>query len=516
MTIGFVFKTIRKSDGKAQLYIRFKDGTLKRKDNDRRIKVDGVFVLPKLWNKTFSRVEPSHENSAAINDKLDKYWAKMKDVKNKYILGQIDFDTAAKMLSSSESAKSIREYIRTVFSDYKKPKHTKNCMDTVITVGNHLGINDLLFSDITEMNLIKVRNKLDKEGKSPTTFNTYLTNIKTVCNHAVDKKYLYQDFTFGNDLKNKIPPMPIIHSASPDDIYRAIDNIKPKTKRESSHKTALRQVEAVGFWLLMFAMRGLYQEDIHDLTSHDLDYDFEREIDSIKKGYRDEKIIGRKEVYMHRRHKGEYPMNMLMLPPIENLISFLRKLTALTHPHISFYNNKDLAKSRDELIKSKPKEEVDFLKIFAITNTGSPNLFDNTWRLFRKKAKEIGLPKFKEARKTFMSISDELGISDSYSRALLGQNEPTISKHYKDMSRPRIVGKLAYYHIAILKEFDTINLFNYLVDHLCKNLLSTKHNLYFSMHKVYQSQDELYGAYRNLTIQLLEKKDVTHIIDQGS
>ena len=197
-------------------------------------------------------------------------------------------------------------------------------------------------------------------------------------------------------------------------------------------------------------------------------------------------------------------------------ISFLRKLIALTHPHISFYNNKDLAKSRDELIKSKPKEEVDFLKIFAITNTGSPNLFDNTWRLFRKKAKEIGLPKFKEARKTFMSISDELGISDSYSRALMGQNEPTISKHYKDMSRPRIVGKLAYYHIAILKEFDTINLFNYLVDHLCKNLLSPKHNLYFSMHKVHQRQDELYGAYRNFTQQLLEKKDVNLMIDQGS
>ena len=185
MTLGFVFKTVRKSDGKAQLYIRFKDGTLKRKDNDKRIKVDGVFVLPKLWNKTFSRVEPSHENSAAINDKLDKYWAKMKDVKNKYTLGQIDFDTAAKMLSSSESAKSIKEYIRTVFSQYKKPKHVKNCMDTVITVGNHLGITDLLFSDVTEINLLKLRNKLKNEGKSLNTFNTYLTNLKTVCNHAV-------------------------------------------------------------------------------------------------------------------------------------------------------------------------------------------------------------------------------------------------------------------------------------------------------------------------------------------
>ena len=44
------------------------------------------------------------------------------------------------------------------------------------------------------------------------------------------------------------------------------------------------------------AMRGLYQGDIHDLTSHDLDYDFE-EIDSIKKGYGDENYR-KKEVYM--------------------------------------------------------------------------------------------------------------------------------------------------------------------------------------------------------------------------
>ena len=60
----------------------------------------------------------------------------------------------------------------------------------------------------------------------------------------------------------------------------------------------------------------------------------------------------------------------------------------------------------------------------------------NTWRLFRSRAKEIGLPEFKVARKTFMTISDELGISDSYGRALLGQNDPSISKFYKDMSKP--------------------------------------------------------------------------------
>ena len=59
MTLSFIFKGIKK-DGSAQLYIRFKDGSLKRKDNDVRIKVEGVFVIPKLWNKTFSQVSPEH------------------------------------------------------------------------------------------------------------------------------------------------------------------------------------------------------------------------------------------------------------------------------------------------------------------------------------------------------------------------------------------------------------------------------------------------------------------------
>ena len=211
---------------------------------------------------------------------------------------------------------------------------------------------------------------------------------------------------------------------------------------------------------------------------------------------------------MHRRHKGEYPMFMLMLPPIENLILFLRKLIAITHPHISFNDFEDLLRSEKDLIKLKEKNDVDFLRIFAITNLGSPKLFDNTWRLFRKKAKDIGLPKFKEARKTFMSISDEIGIPDSYSRALMGQNDPTISRYYKDMSRPKIVGKLAYYHLAILLEFDTINLFNYLLDHLCENLLAPKHVKLFSMHRINIPQDRLYEAFKKHTSKLLDKKDI--------
>ena len=106
-----------------------------------------------------------------------------------------------------------------------------------------------------------------------------------------------------------------------------------------------------------------------------------------------------------------------------------------------------------------------------------------------------------------MTISDELGISDSYGRALLGQNDPSISKFYKDMSRPRIVGKLAYFHLSILREFDVINLLNYLCDHLSK-LFANDHKEWFLMHKVNYSQDFVYDEFEKHFLGLLEKRDV--------
>ena len=164
-----------------------------------------------------------------------------------------------------------------------------------------------------------------------------------------------------------------------------------------------------------------------------------------------------------------------------------------------------------EEIKSKAKEDVDFMKIFSITNTNSPKLFSNTWRLYRKRANGIGLPEFKVARKTFMTIADELGVPDSYGRALLGQNDPSISKYYKDMSRPRIVGKLAYYHLSILREFDVINLLNYLCDHLSK-LLAIEHKEWFLMHKVNYPQKHVFDEFEKHIMGLLEKRDI-RIID---
>jgi len=75
------------------------------------------------------------------------------------------------------------------------------------------------------------------------------------------------------------------------------------------------------------------------------------------------------------------------------------------------------------------------------------------------------------------------------------------------MSRPRIVGKLAYYHLSILREFDVINLLNYLCDHLSK-LFGKEHKEWFLMHKVNYPQEQVYDVFEKHIMGLLEKRDI--------
>ena len=502
--INFVFKGVKK-DGTSQLYVRLKDSKLKRKDNDKRIKLEGLSIIQKYWNKTFSQVLPEHPNSSAINDKITKYKVKMMDVHNKYSLGQIDFDLACKMLSSEESAQSIAEYIRTVFSLYKEKTHVKNCLETVITVGNHLGIKNLLFTDITETNLMRLKKIILDSGKSPHSYNTYYNNIKTVCNHAVNKKYIYHDFEFDSSWKAKVPPMPEVKSTTPDEIRMAIDNIKLNGKGKRSFNSTLKEFEAVAHWLLMFSMRGFYPSDIHELTSNNLDYDFMRQIEAYQKGYHDEVILGNPHIYKHRRHKSQYPMNIFIsLPPIRNIISFLRQTVSVTHPSIAYIKLVDKDLTAEQWVKSNKAEDIDFLKIFSITQKKNPKAFQTTWRLYRKKAKKIKLPSFDVARNTFMSLSDESDIERAYGRTLLGHTDKTISAHYADLKRPKLMGKLTKAHIEILQAFETIELFNYLMARMCVVFQDLNSGIFIEN----ENPNVIYSRYNKALDNLLEKTKI--------
>lgn len=503
MTIGFVFKGV-KNDGTAQLYVRFKDGKLRSINSDRRIKVEGVFIDQTFWDKNLKKVTDKHPNSIFINKKISKYEKKMLEVKNMYQANKIDFNEAVSHLQTEKSSESILEFIRTKFSIYKKGTHLKNCIDTVITVTEHLGLKELYFEDITEINFIRLRNILLDKGRSPHTYNTYLRNIKTICNLAVKKKFIDHDFGFDSSWKARVSPMPNVRTSDPKEIRYAIDNITIKAESIRSFQTTLREFETVALWLLMFSLRGFYPADIHKLTSNNLDYDFLKRIKAFQKGYHDEVIIGNPNIYLHQRHKTRYPMNIFIsLPPIRQLISFLRTLVSITHPSISYLNGVETSIPIAQWAKTAKEDDIDFLKIFSITKDKNQKAFSTTWRLYRKKAKDIGLPPFEVARKTFMTLSDELENSRAIGRTLLGHKDPSISANYTDLKRPKILGLVTKAHISILQEFHVIDLHN----HLMKKFFNLFPNMKNEFFYIDDDPSILYQAYNNVIDRLIGRRD---------
>ena len=66
------------------------------------------------------------------------------------------------------------------------------------------------------------------------------------------------------------------------------------------------------------------------------------------------------------------------------------------------------------------------------------------------------------ARKLYELI-DELGVKRPIGRTMIGHKDYSISARYSDLKRPKILGKVARSHIEVLEEFQTIELFNYLM-----------------------------------------------------
>ena len=69
-------------------------------------------------------------------------------------------------------------------------------------------------------------------------------------------------------------------------------------------------------------------------------------------------------------------MNIFIsLPPIRQLISFLRTLVSVTHPSISYLNGVKTSIPIAQWAKTAKEEDIDFLKIFSITKDKNQKAF---------------------------------------------------------------------------------------------------------------------------------------------
>lgn len=456
MTLKFFLGRV-KIDGTAPLRIRLKHG-----NKDTKITCPGLFIRPKDWDKNFNMVNPKSEGAEELNYEIKKYQVKAETVKQKYLLRQIDFDLAKRMLSGSESSKSLREFVTVVCKRDKSAETIRNYLNTIGNFSHHTGIKNPLFTDITFNNMMVVKNGVINKGGSASTYNKYLRDIKAICNYAKRTKYIFHEFEFDKEWRAKEDITLKVRTITPEVIYQAISQIKIESNHKSARLKAFNELEAVGFWLLMFSMRGMYPADISSLTSHNLDYNFSSRIKHEQSGVESKLTLdGSPHIYRHGRHKTGFPMKILItLPPIRLLIGILRYLLAASHPSLSFLTPTDAENPNyDERIKGKNPDEIDYLKLFNFDKKTNPKVFEKVWGTYSSALSRIGMPSFKTARKTFSTTARRIQIDEGYVRTMLGQKDKSVSISYVDYDDPLLFGQLCLAHIEVMRAFDMVGLY---------------------------------------------------------
>jgi hypothetical protein len=86
----------------------------------------------------------------------------------------------------------------------------------------------------------------------------------------------YREFKFETDYFEKTDKhSKKLKTNKPEDIALAIERITIKSTRRSAIGYAIRDFEAIGFWLLKFAMRGVYGKDIVSLSANQRDFNYQ-------------------------------------------------------------------------------------------------------------------------------------------------------------------------------------------------------------------------------------------------
>jgi len=453
MTVKFCFGNARK-DGTKNLKIR-----LKSKGKDKKIAIPGVYIESKYWDKPNNRVKSTHVNAAAYNEIVSDYQVKIVKVKGQLELKQIDFETAYKMLSSSSSVNSIFEFVKTHCHD-SSVQWKRNTLGTLNACRAHLELDDITFEDITYENLVKLKKIILGKGLAADTYNNYFRHIRAVYNLALKKRATYRDFQFDKGLMIKVNQ----HNKKllthvPKDIAMAIDRITIKSKHKSAIGYALRDLEALGFWLLKFSLRGCYGKDITTLSSFDSDFNYDYMVKylNLQAMQKPVETKGSSHFIDHKRHKTKNVMRMwITLPPIGGLIFILKRLVANTHPKIAYLSKEDLLLTERQLCGKKGN---DIIRIFKHSSEDYKT-DENFWNNMNKHLKKLGLYSFESARKSFNTTATYLQIHPSITKTLVGHTDKTIQSHYNNYNDARLVKSVQEAHLQVLHSFKMIELYD--------------------------------------------------------
>ena len=443
--IGANWRT--EKDGTNVLAIRVREGR-----DFYKVFYTSIRVYKKNWDSKKELCTSKHKHYEIINEGLISYKDKINKAVAKYQSGKFTVEMAYNYISGKTDAKSLDNYVESHYKNtFDKTKYN-NTKDRLRFFKQVLNIKKpLLFDDVT-LPLIKKYQRLQqkriKEQEiSATTASAYVSNVMSICNEAFTEGAIQEEIK----IPSKYIKFEKLHtgenySNTTKELFEAIEGLH-----------TMQRWEAVGQWLLMFGMRGIYQADIPSICEgilmEDSGSDKNMPFVEITKNKLNNWYNATLWLDHRRRKRGNMPMFIKLNRSLIALIEKLKYSYMYTHTDYQIGN---------KYIVSDVNDRVSIMHYDVAEH---PKEHHSLWRNRQKLLKNIHpeLVRFKDARKTFFQLAEQVDNTLT-AKQLCGQTIDSLaSNFYSNYKNKGIVEKIDALHDEVLREFKFSELVSRLV-----------------------------------------------------
>jgi hypothetical protein len=417
---GIYTKSGVNKDGKTSLYYKVTSGRSKVFKRALNIK-----LKPADWDKRTLQVSAKVDNSIFINEKLDDISTRLKKGWNFFESGNYTWDEMVNYLGgNSNKTEDLISFIESTIKPKVSDESYRTYKSAYGSVLKALNKDSLNFKDLSE-DLIDQVFKVWKNNLRSQSIKTNLYHFGEIINEANKKRltpYKYVKEKKWRKKKEKLNTkgQPYVEIAKWEDVEKAI------SKCEN-----LMHIEAVGFWLLMFGMRGLYPTDLCSIH----EYEWTQ--------YIDHPVHANSVVLHHTRHKTNELMWIKYEYPFNDLKKKLRGYLELTHGYkINKKTGKEFLNTKEYTLSENERDGWFFKKYNK-----------DKWNTLSKNCRKVGLPPFKTARKSFETYALQLQISADIRYKLLGHATEGVKQNYQDWQWDKLQDQIHDAHELVLANF---------------------------------------------------------------
>ena len=422
---GIYLKSGVNKDGKSPLYYLVKSGNKQLK---RGLKIK---IRPSDWDSNRFSIHAKAENALIYNERIESTLTQLRKAWSLYESETYTWDELTAYLSGGKTELDVWGFCETIIKPVESENVYKGIKDAYGAVRKIIG-RELEFKDLTE-GTVDICVKHWKENLRSASLKTYKYHFGKIINQAYEKKltpYKYepkQKWRKKKDKINRKSGRAFITTATPEQFKEAIDKAKD-----------LWDIEALGFYLLMFGMRGLYPTDLCNIHK----YEWEIQLDPPQ------------SKLFHQRNKTNEPMDIVYSYPFDELTRRLRGYLEITHGYqINSKTGKPFLRSKEYNLSEDINNEGWFFKKYV----------KDTWGTFTRKLGEVGMPEMKTARKTFDTIASTLPISQAVWYHLTGHELEGIKSAYSSKDWKEISQQVDDAHEEVLAKFYVDKLYPQLI-----------------------------------------------------